>query len=385
MKKKLAIIFSRMSVGGAEKSLLQLLQAIDTDRYDVDLLTLDGNGAYFDEIPENVHVRFLACPNATSILKEDLKHLYIGRVIKGLFLRLMIRLCKDAYGRFALSMMACPKLPGFYDCAIAYKLGYEDTAVLLHRVDARKKAAWVHAEPDRALGTRLLHRSLRPLTKIFCVSETVKTSLGIMYPYLAERTEVFHNIVDAEQIRQKALSPIPDELHHPALVTVGRLAVEKGQDMVPKATRLLLDAGYKICWYLVGDGPSLQDIQQSIQHYGVGDHVFLLGTKENPFPYIQACDIYVQTSYTEGWCLTTQEAKILGKPIVTTDLPVMREQFTHYVNGMIAAATTPEALTDEIALLLDHPDICIALSNELRLEPQSGSPEIQKLYDYIDN
>lgn len=169
------------------------------------------------------------------------------------------------------------------------------------------------------------------------------------------------------------------------IVTVGRLSPEKGQQMIPKSTRILLDQGYEIYWYLVGDGPLRAEVEQEIKKYDVQDHVILLGTKMNPYPYIKNCDIYVQPSFTEGYCTTTMEAKILHKPIITTDAPGMREQFVSGENGLIVEAMTPEAIADGVRQLLDHPELMEKFTNALKNETFDNSAELQKLYDLIES
>lgn len=106
-----------------------------------------------------------------------------------------------------------------------------------------------------------------------------------------------------------------------SIMTVGRLVSVKGQQMIPYTVRLLLNAGHDIHWYLVGDGLLRETVEEEIKKHDVADRVHLLGTQMNPYPYIKNCDIYVQPSFSEGYCTTTMEAKILHKPIVTTDAP----------------------------------------------------------------
>lgn len=65
------------------------------------------------------------------------------------------------------------------------------------------------------------------------------------------------------------------------------------------------------------------------------DHVILLGKKENPYPYMKACDIYVQPSRYEGNAVTVREAQILGKPVVVTDYPTAHSQVRDGQDGII--------------------------------------------------
>lgn len=204
---------------------------------------------------------------------------------------------------------------------------------------------------------------------------------------MAEKTDIFHNILDAKAIIRKAKEATAeiDTSRKVILVTVGRLGQDKGQAVIPKTASLLAKNGVDFAWYLVGDGPTRSEIERGIQTFHMENNVFLLGTKDNPYPYMQACSIYVQTSTSEGWCLTTQEARILHKPCVVTDIPVMHEQFTDGINGIIAKGTDAVALYEGIRGLLASPELAERIADNLKAEPQDGAVEMQKLYDFLES
>jgi len=167
-------------------------------------------------------------------------------------------------------------------------------------------------------------------------------------------------------------------------VTVGRLGLEKGQEMVPEIVRKLLNNGMEVTWYLVGEGVKRSVIEENIARFNVADHVILLGLKANPYPYMRNCDLYVQPSFTEGYCTTTIEAKILHKPILVTDVPGMREQFQHMENGYIVASPTIDCLYEGIRTLIKDEALrrrfVKRLSDDTMLENEK---EMRKLYDYL--
>ena len=169
------------------------------------------------------------------------------------------------------------------------------------------------------------------------------------------------------------------------IVTVGRLHPQKGQEIIPQITRKLVDAGYDIYWYLVGDGMLRERIESLCCEYDVRERVILLGNKNNPFHYIKKCDIYVQTSSWEGWGLTIQEARILCKPMVVTPLPVVYEQITNGKNGLIANDLTSESMFESIKLLLDNHEMQEHFIATLNKDNHQNLNEIQKLYYIIDD
>ena len=385
MKKKIAIVFNRMIVGGAEKALLNFLDALDKERYDITLFTLDDKGAYFDEIPDNVRVEYTGYSDTRTLLLNDLKHLRLFRLGKGLVLRILTRISRGSYEQFAYPMMLLPKFPEEYDCAIAYKLGCEDTATLLTRIRAKKKCAFVHNDTAKNKYISSLYYHLESVTRIFCVSRCLKQHLDTLYPNLSKKTDVLYNLIDSKSIVDSSQIDLSVRLLSIPIVTVGRLSSEKGQQMIPETARMLVDAGYDIHWYLVGDGPLREEVERESEKHGVSDHVILLGTQSNPYPYIKNCDIYVQPSFSEGWGLTVQEARILHKPIVTTPVPVFGEQIVSGENGLIVDEMTPKALFDGIKTLIDHTEMREKFVENLEKEDHDNSKEMQKLYDFIES
>lgn len=385
MKKKIAVVFGTMIVGGAEKACVNFLKAIDKSRFEVFLFTRVANNPYIAQIPSHIEVCDIGKIDTKQLLIDDIRHLRFVKAAKSLTNRVLCRLTSNEYNCLAYSCKTYMLSDVEFDCAIAYKANYPDTASTLYSLRAQKKAAIIHS--DLALdenGAKGFSSHLQRFDKIFCVSEAQRARSVQMYPNLKSKLEVMHNVMDSEEIISKAQSS-SDPMKHPCIVTVGRLSAEKGQDMIPATVRTLRDAGYDIQWYLVGDGPLRETVVQEIEKYGVADHVILLGTKENPYPYIKNCDIYVQTSLAEGWCLTTQEARILCKPIVTTNLPVMKEQFVNRLNGLIVDETTPEALAEGIKTLLDHPEMAKLFESQLAKEAHANKEELKKLYAFIED
>ncbi|MPN33798.1 N-acetylgalactosamine-N,N'-diacetylbacillosaminyl-diphospho-undecaprenol 4-alpha-N-acetylgalactosaminyltransferase [bioreactor metagenome] len=198
---------------------------------------------------------------------------------------------------------------------------------------------------------------------------------------------MFYNILDIKKITDKSSERIDENDlfidNTINIVTVGRISGEKGYDRIPDVMKQLVDNNYKIKWIIIGDGPDRERIENLIKEHNVENNVVLLGTRENPYPYMRACDIYVQPSYTEGYCTTTYEAKILHKPVVTTDVPGMREQFESGKNGLIAESSV-DGLYDGIKKLIDEPELREKFIHNLENESMDNSGEIEKLYKFIE-
>lgn len=233
------------------------------------------------------------------------------------------------------------------------------------------------------MNKKMYEKVLREFDAFCCVSMAVKEEFDRLFPQYAGKSIVVYNLIDKEQIICLSNEKVKEALLPCSLLTIARLSTEKGQYMVPAITRKLLDDGYDINWYLIGSGPLEEEIVKQIKNEQVDNHVFLLGTKDNPFPYLKQCDIYVQPTFMEGFCTTTNEARVLCKPVVTTDIPSMHEQFENGVNGVITEYTE-EGLYNGIKTLLKNPGLRRKFSLELSKLTFDNNVELKKLYKIID-
>jgi len=140
------------------------------------------------------------------------------------------------------------------------------------------------------------------------------------------------------------------------IVTVGRFSYAKGMDLVPSVCRKLTDRGYRIRWYLIGYGPEQEKISEEIRKQSVADQVKILGPKENPYPYMRMCDLYVQPSRYEGKSVAVTEAQILHKPVMITRYPTSSGQLEEGKDGYICETGT-DGIAEGIQYLIDHPEI----------------------------
>ena len=372
-----------------ERALIALLNEIDYDKYEVVLWTKSVGGEFEKDVNPNVEIR---CWNIENSREKLMKALYQGKLVsfaKGIIYRICLRetandwVLNEYYE--AKAQEICDETP--YDAVIAYQGLYSGVvATALYRLKAPVKIAWIHGEHSFS-NKQLSHmgREYLKFDYVICVSESIEKGFGRAFPGLSDKLSVIYNLLDREKILRQSEETAEVSMKSPAILTVGRISKPKGQIMVSKVMSLLREKGHDVYWYLVGDGEMRSEVEAEIERYDVADRVILLGTKINPYPYIKNCDIYVQPSFTEGYCTTTVEAKVLCKPIVTTDAPGMREQFVSGENGLIVDAMTPEALAEGIRQLLDHPEMCEKFTNALKNESFDNAKEMQKLYDFIES
>lgn len=293
------------------------------------------------------------------------------------------------FGKKAIYQARCRKdFPGEYDCAIAYQMVANDvTVVALEKVRAKRKVLWLHGQKNfREKDLPFYDNLYAKADQIVCVSlDTERRFRGLM-PKCADKLVIVHNLYDIPSIRARAAAPADGmDADSPAvkIVSVGRISKEKGFDRVPEVARMLTDAGYDFQWYIVGDGDKRTDVEAALREKQMADKVHLLGHRSNPFPYVQQCDIYVQPSYTEGFCTSTMEAKILCKPVVTTDVPGMREQFVDGENGLIVESSV-QGIYEGIRRLIDSPQLRAQIIEKLQNEPVPNEAVLQQTMQAID-
>ena len=385
--KKIAFILTTFVVGGVEKSFLDLLECLDREKYEVTAFLPDDLGEWTPLLKEKCRVCYLPIEDYKTVILSQLKQFRLAGAARSLMFRVLSRLNYRTNYRKSTEyfIRSMPRVREKFDCVVAYQIINDDCVLsALHRLRGRKKVVWSHAFIHK--DDPLYGQWYGGFDRIFCVSEYARNALTENFPALAGKTEVLHNIIDPARIAELAGEPAADAMDDGMkLVTVGRLSREKGQLLIPRAAHLLEEAGHRFKWYLVGDGDLREELEAQIRAHRQENNVILLGNRNNPYPYMRACDIYVQTSRTEGWGLTVNEAKILCKPIVTTDAGVMSEQIQTGVNGIIVPEDTPEALAREIGRLMDDPELRGSFIRRLEQEDTCHSTELEKFYHVIES
>ena len=349
MKKKVLVIGPGMEIGGVERSLLGLLDAIDYDKYDVDLFLLSHTGEFMPLINKNV-----------NLLPENKMFSYISWPISKLvksckFYMAAIRLFSKIYGDIrakikktsTINITLCKKivssnvkkLDTHYDIALGF---FGPHYFLNDNIDADLKIGWVHTDYGNPTELPDIGYTLPMWSKldyIACVSEQVKVSFDKIYPSLKEKTVVIENIFSSEFVRGRAAEfsvkqEMPDNTST-KILSVGRFCTAKAFDDVVRACNKLVEKDYDFKWYLIGYGSDEQLIKDLIDEYNLQDTVIILGKKDNPYPYIKECDIYAQPSRYEGKAVTVIEAQILNKPVMITRYATSAAQLQEGIDGYI--------------------------------------------------
>lgn len=395
MKKHIFISIHYLELGGAEISLIGLLQALDYSKYDVDLFIHRHQGELMAFIPKVVNLlpEITAYACIESPLTEAIRRGQLG-VVWG---RLKAKWRSRRYQSRNASLPQCaifqyvakmvePYLPsleqyGEYDLAISYLQPHN---YVLSKVKARKKICWIHTDYTKVefdvdaelpIWTAYDH--------IVSISPDVTKTFLQVFPSLKEKIIEIENILSVDFVRKRAdefdvSKEMPKEQGLINILSVGRFSEAKNYDNVPDICRRIREKGVNVRWYLIGYGGDEDLIRSKISEAGMENYVIILGKRPNPYPYMKACDIYAQPSRYEGQSVTVREAQMLYKPVVVTNYPTAKGQIKNGVDGVIVPINNI-GCADEISKFIQNIHLQQDITSYLHLHDYGNEKETIKI------
>lgn len=389
MKIKVAFVTKQLIMGGIERSLITLLNHISFDKFDVTIYVMKSGGELVDQLPNEVKIKNIFGKETTTIEKVR-KYIRKGELITSFKTVLYTYLLKrGATSRFKENIYYSNMLPiedVNYDLAIAYYIPTSLPVIYtMNNLIAKEKAAWIHSDVTEFKTILPNYRVFyEQYNYIFGVSNFTVNKFNEIFPHLKERTSLFYNIFEKEKLELLSAQDesFYDKYEGFRILTVGRLAQEKGYDLIPKVLSKLLEKGYDVRWYCIGEGNVREKLESMITDYNLEEHLILLGNKENPYPYIKDCDIYVQPSRHEAYCITVAEARMFHKPIITTDTGAS-EQIKHGKTGLVVQFDE-EKMYEAVKRLLNDDILRGKFTRNLSKETEDTKSEIDK-FNQITN
>lgn len=401
---RILFVINTLGQAGAETALLSLLQTLAREkgeaRYEISLYVLTGQGEMVSRLPADVRLLNKKYREESVLTAKGRKYLK-KTVLKAMFTRgtvvkLFPYLVKNTCAMLGKKRLLPDKLlwrvlsdggmvlPEEYDLAVSYLEGGAAYFVADH-VKAAKKAAFIHVDYEKAGYTRALDKDCYlAFDKIFTVSDEVREAFLKAYPELPDKTEVFHNILNKEEIVRRAEEGegFNDGFTGMRLLSVGRLTAQKAFEVSVDSMKRLKDAGKNVRWYVLGEGDQRKKLQEQIDALGLTEDFILYGAVNNPYPFMKQADIYVHASRFEGKSIAIQEAQILGKPMVVSDCSGNREQVCHGKDGLMCGLT-PDSLAENIMLLLEDEALRRKLGAAAAKKNADAAEEIQKLLSML--
>ena len=389
--KKILFMCINMNIGGTEKALLTMLNEMDRSKYEITLLMLEEYGGFLNQIPDGIKVMYLKEYKALKKFINDPPQLLAKELIKNrkvigglslLVIYIISNLMKDISIYYKYILRNVDTLNEEYDIAIAYA-GPMDfiSYFVINKIKARKRVQWIHFDITKiGFNVNFAKKIYDKFDKVFVVSNEGKDKLINLIPSLKDKTEVFFNIISCKMIEKMSYEGegFSDDFDGTRILTVGRLSKEKGQDLIIPVLKKLKENGYKVRWYCIGDGPARKEYEKLVDELNIKDDFIFLGSKLNPYTYMKECNIYVQPSKHEGYCITLGEARCFNNPIVTTNFTGANEQIVNENTGLVCEINEEE-IYKAIKKLLDDKKLYKNIKDNLNNEIVDSTKEIRKL------
>ena len=306
--KSILFLIPSLGHGGAEKVLVNLVNNLDSDKYEITLQTLFDQGVNKRYLKN--HIRY----------KSNFKKMFRGytQVFKVFSPKLLYKLLiKERYD-IVVSYLEGPT------ARILSGTPYADT----------KKIAWIHIEQNNK---KIFSHSFKDFdeavycyksfNKIVCVSETVREDF-IKISGIRNGISVLYNTNETDEIVEKGKEAIEEGIikeNEINVCSVAKIMHTKGYDRLARVHKRLLEEGIKHHIYIIGVGEEKDKIKEYLMNNNLTESFTFLGFKENPYKYVSKCDLYICSSRREGFSTAVTEALILGIPVVSTDCSGARE------------------------------------------------------------
>ena len=378
--KKILFMCINMNIGGTEKALLTMLNEMDRRKYDITLFMLEEYGGFLNQIPDGIKVMYLKEYKALKKFINDPPQLLAKELIKNrkvigglslLVIYIISKLMKDISIYYKYILRNVDTLNEEYDIAIAYAGPMDFISYFVtNKIKSKKRIQWIHFDITKiGFNINFAKRIYDKFDKVFVVSNEGKDKLINLIPSLKDKTEVFFNIISCKMIEKMSYEGegFSDDFDGTRILTVGRLSKEKGQDLIIPVLKKLKENGYKVRWYCIGDGPAKKEYEKLVDKLNIKDDFIFLGSKLNPYTYMKECNIYVQPSKHEGYCITLGEARCFNNPIVTTNFTGANEQIVNENTGLVCEINEEE-IYKAIKKLLDDKKLYKNIKDNLNNE-----------------
>lgn len=345
MKKKIIFVTKALWIGGIETALVNLLKYFDYDQYDVTLLVIKAELDMLDQIQPKCRV-LIADREETVTFQERYRY---GRLFhlteksdapSRLHKMMMwtVPIIRWAENRLYIRYIKKQMKNERFDTAVIYSDVAGETAIRAIKAD-KYLMFYHHGAMRHVYHDKIAYKKCE---KIISVSEHQAEALRKFNPRYSGKVTTIPNLTDVAGIQEKSLALTREQFDTTKfnIVSVGRVSHEKGMDLAVKAcAELVTEGNDNIRWWIVGDGPAMQEVKKMIKELHMEEYVITVGMQKNPYPYIRQADLYVQPSRFEAFGLTILEAMILGKAVLATDTMGAHEIINDGKNGLICDVT----------------------------------------------
>ena len=351
-------------MGGAEKSLISLLYELNPEKYDIDLFLFQHQGKWLSNLP--AYVNLLPIPPKYKYFDSSFLETMVENFKKG-NLRLMLDRIRFTINNTSQKPPAVKEqinwkfiknhiepLQQKYDAAFGF-LEKTPNYFVIDKVVAKKKILAVMTdyralEMDRNIDAPYFQKA----DAITVLSGESKATLEEVFPEFSNKILLLENMISEKEILSAAQEEINDFPQNEfTIVSVGRLDPVKLHEQGVEVMKELKHRNLKFKWLVIGEGPLKNKVEQRISEYQLQNEILLLGTRENPYPYIKKADVFLHLSKFEGYGIAIAEARILKKCIVLNDFTTASSHIKNGFDGVITSLNPVEIAAEIEKLMLD--------------------------------
>ena len=316
--KKVLFVIECLGGGGAEKVLTTIVKNLDRTKFEVTVLTVVETGVYVDEVKKYCRLKTMLPDYST--LKNPIEKMKYKLEYKFIY----SAKTESVYKKYVKEQ---------YDIEIAFVEGYATKLVGVSSNIKSRKIAWVHTDMEKNIDSDMCYQSreqqveiYKKFNKILCVSGSVRDAFQKKF-FVSPQIMVQYNPIDEKEILEKSKGGVECIYPHGSMLigTVGRLLPIKGYMRLAKCAKQLNAEGYEFTIWIIGDGEDRLQLEQYIKINNLEEVVILLGFQKNPYQYLKQCNVFICSSYAEGFSTAATESIILGKPVFTVECAGMKE------------------------------------------------------------
>lgn len=384
-KIKLLVCFIHAHIGGAMTSLVNFLNALDTDKYDVDVMFYENDGRHGikDEINILPQGKVHEKGSLTNILKKVISPAYLIATVQDKYYKKVKKNKRKAVQ--IMSKQGCKysrRLDKEYDIAVAYEFNWCMNYVI-NQVKAKKKVIWHHLEFEKSgMDYKIDKKAMDKADALVFVSEDCRKSYCEKHPEHKDKAHFIPNLLSSEYVRAKGVEdveiPFEDNEDLLKFITVARISFEhKGLDRAVRAFARLKEEGLlnNVKWLIIGDGRDMEKFRAMIEEYSLTDIIYPIGVRQNPIPYLKKADCFLLPSRHEGKPMVITESFIMGLVPVVTEYTSAREQIKDGVDGLVFD-NNEDALYEGLKKVIENPQIIKELTENVLATDYGNEKEI---------
>ncbi|MBT5399951.1 glycosyltransferase [bacterium] len=326
-KKKILFVIHSFIGGGAERVFINILKNIDRDVFDIELAVGEYTGELIFDIPKDIKIYEL---NAKRSYKAIIP---LIKLVRGLKPDLVF----SNVGFGVSSSFASFLFPK--RTKLIVRLGNTLSA---HLDDVKQNFGLLYYYYYFILNRSIFYFSDVVIVQSDYMRKDILRIYNLHNRY-AEKIIKIRNPIDHKNILRLSKSNSSIDIFSnfsnksPKIVSVGRIAYQKGYDFLIKSFVGVVKEYPNIRLVVIGEGDMRSEIEGMVDRYNLNDNIDILGFKKNPYCVIAKSDIFISSSRYEGFSNAIIESLALGVPVVATDCPSgIREVLNDGVNGWLS-------------------------------------------------